>query len=92
MIDIVPQNNNLGNNATKLLYRVVNDLLYFDDDERGLRLYILTAEIEKEVFTLVYNKIEYPGYIRTYKRLINSLYIYKLLTKLYKFIGHCPYY
>ena len=71
---------------------MVNDLLYFDNDERRLRLYILIAEIEKEIFTLIYNETGYPSYIKTYKRLIDGLYIYKVLVKIYKFIRHCSYY
>ena len=42
-------NNDLEENIVGLPYKIANDLLYFDDDERGLRLYI-PISIEKEVF------------------------------------------
>ena len=34
-------NDTLEENIAKLLYRIVNDLLYFDNNEKRLRLYIL---------------------------------------------------
>ena len=36
-------NDTLEENIVKLLYRIINNLLYFDDNEKRLRLYILTA-------------------------------------------------
>ena len=82
---------NKEENIVKLSYRIVNDLLYFDNDKRGLRLYIL--EIMKvEVFKLAYNEIRYPSYARTYKKLTKDLYIFNITSKLYKFIRHYSYY
>ena len=83
-------NNTLGDNIAKLPYRIINELLYFNDDERGLRLCIPTS-IEQEVFQLAYNKIGYPGYTRIYKRLTEGLYIFNIATKLHEFIRHYPY-
>ena len=37
---MVEDNKALGSNAAKLPYYVINKLLYFDNDEKGLRLYI----------------------------------------------------
>ena len=74
-----------------MLYKLVNELLYFDDDERDLRLYVSTA-IEAKVFRLIYNKIEYLGYVYTYKKLTKELYIFNIAIKLYKFIRYYPYY
>ena len=37
---MVKTNNELGKNATLLLYKLVDSLLYFNNNERGLRLYI----------------------------------------------------
>ena len=84
-------NNTLRDNTAKLPYRIVNELLYFNNDERGLRLYIPTS-IEQEVFQLAYNKIGYPGYTRIYKRLIEGLYIFNIAIKLYEFIRYYPHY
>ena len=33
-------NDELGKNVVKLSYKLINDLLYFDNDEKRLRLYI----------------------------------------------------
>ncbi len=74
-----------------LFYRVIDDLLYFNDNERGLRLYI-PISIEIEVFKLAYDEIKYLGYIRTYKRFTDSVYIYNITTKLYNFIRFYPNY
>jgi hypothetical protein len=87
----VKENKALGSNTTKLPYHVINKLLYFNNNEIGLRLYIPTL-LEKEVFELAYNKIGYLGYTRTYKYLTKGLYIYNIVTKLYKFIRYYLYY
>ena len=91
MIRIITKNQVLEENTIKLLYRIVNELLYFDDKKCNLRLYILIA-LKAEVFKLVYDKIEYFKYIRTHKRLINNLYIFSISTKLYKFIRYYLHY
>ena len=75
----------LEENITKLSYYIVNNLLYFNNNKRDLRLYI-SSSIKEEIFKLIYNKISYLNYARTYKRLINNLYIFKITSKLYKFI------
>ena len=90
VINRVKENDKLDNdNATKLPYKLVDDLLYFDDEERGLRLCILSHEIEKEVFQLAYDEMGHPGYARTHERLTESVYIYNMATKLHEFIRHC---
>ena len=91
MIRIITKNQALEENTVKLLYRIINELLYFDDEKRDLRLYILII-LKAEVFKLVYNKIRYSEYARTHKRLINNLYIFSISTKLYEFIRHYSYY
>ena len=82
-MDTSNTNNNgaLEENTIKLLYKIINKLLYFDDEERDFRLYIFTI-LEAKVFKLIYNKIEYSKYARIYKRLINSLYIFSIAIKL----------
>ena len=64
-------------------------MLYFDDDERGLRLVIPTA-MEGEVFQLAHDEMGHPGYARTNERLTEGLYMYNMSTKLHEFIRHCP--
>ena len=81
------ENQALKENTIKLLYRIINELLYFDDKKCDLRLYIFTI-LKAKVFKLAYNEIKYSKYIRIYKRLIDSLYIFSISTKLYKFIRH----
>ena len=86
---MVRDNNALGDNAAKLPYRIINELLYFNDDERGLRLCIPTS-IEQEVFQLAYDEMGHPGYTRIYKRLTEGLYIFNIATKLHEFIRYYP--
>ena len=59
----------LNENIIKLLYRFINNLFYFDNNEKGLRFYILII-MKVKVFQLIYNKIRYLKYARIYKRLI----------------------
>ncbi len=83
----------LSKNAAKLLYKLINGLLYFDDIEYNysLRLYLL-ATLEYKVFQKAYNKIGYPSYTRTYKKLIYNIYIFNISTKLYKYLRYYLYY
>ena len=66
MIKIIDR---LNNNFVKLLYKLIENLLYFNDDEKNLRLYILSI-MKVEVFKLTHDEMRYLKYIRTYKRLI----------------------
>ena len=61
-------NKRLVENAAKLSYKLINDLLYFDNNEKDLRLYILSA-IKVEIFKLTHNEIDHLGYARTHERL-----------------------
>lgn len=73
------------------MYKLINNLLYFKNNKKSLQLYILST-IEIEIFKLVYNKIGYLGYARTNKYIINKLYIFRILSKLYKFLRYYLYY
>ena len=73
-----------------MLYKIIDDLFYFDDEKRGLRFYILIV-IKVEVFKLTHNEIKYSNYARIYKRFIKKIYIFNIITKLYKFIRYCFY-
>ena len=66
---------------------MIDDLFYFDDDKRDLRLYVLIA-MKIEVFKLAHNEMRHFNYARTYKRLIKKLYIFNIITKLHEFIRH----
>ena len=50
------------------------------------------SEIEVEVFKLAYNGIRYSGYARTHEKLTSSIYIYNIITKLYKYLRYYPHY
>ena len=91
MLLIVRDNKALRENAAKLSYRVINNLLYFNNNKRDLYLYI-SSSIKEEVFKLIYNKIRYLEYIYTHKKLIKELYIFDIAIKLYKFIRYYLYY
>ena len=82
-------NEALGENVIKLPYRVVDSLLYFDDDEKGLRLCI-SSVMKTEVFKLVHDEMGHPGYARTHERLMKGLYIFGMIIKLHEFIRYCP--
>ena len=86
---LIQENAELDDNAAKIPYRIIDDLLYFDDDERGLRLCIPSA-IEAEVFKLAHDEQGHPGYARTHERLTQGLYIFGMPAKLHEFIRHCP--
>ena len=73
-----------------MLYKVIDDLFYFDDDKKGLRFCVSTI-MKIEVFKLTHNEMRHFNYVYTHKRLIEELYIFNIKTKLYKFIRHCPY-
>ena len=89
VLQTLRENDALGSNAAALPYRVINDLLYFDDDERGLRLCI-PSSMEADVFKLAHDEMGHPGYARTHERLTEGVYIYNMATKLHEFIRHCP--
>ena len=74
-----------------MLYKIIDDLLYFDDDKRNLRFCVLTI-MKAKVFKLIYNEIKHLNYAYTHKRFIEKLYIFNIITKFYKFIryySHC---
>ena len=73
-----------------MLYKLINDLLYFDDDERDLRLYMSTT-MKTEIFKLAHNEMRHFDYAHIYERLIERLYIFNIITKLYEFIRHYSY-
>ena len=78
-------------NIIKLFYRVMNHLLYFDDNEKNLRFCIFSI-MKTKVFKFAYNEISYFNYTRIHERLIKKLYIFKIIIKFYKFIryySHC---
>ena len=89
VITMVKENGALGDDAADLAYKLVNDLLYFNDDERGLRLCI-PSSMEHEVFKLAHDEMGHPGYARTHERLTQGLYIFNLSKKLHEFLRHCP--
>ena len=89
VLQVVRDNKALRENAAKLPYRVVNNLLYFDNDKRGLRLCI-SSSMKEEVFKLAHDEMSHPDYARTHERLISNLYIFEIASKLHEFIRHCP--
>ena len=86
-------NIDLENNIVKLLYKLLNNLLYFDnlDVRREIRLYILIV-LKYEIFKLAYNKIRYLEYTYIYKKLTYNIYIFNIFTKLYKYLRYYSHY
>ena len=62
MLQIIQDNKALKKNVAKLSYRVINKLLYFDNNEKRLYFYILITLII-EIFKLIYNEIRYLRYV-----------------------------
>ena len=85
------RNSVLSENTTRLFYELINELLYCKKEYNNLRLYISLA-LEKKVFKLVYNEIDYLEYIRTYKKLTIDLFIYNIIIKLHEYIRYYSYY
>ena len=69
---------------------MIDDLLYFDDNEKSLKLYIFTI-IKAKIFKLAYNKMNYLKYIYIYEKFTQGLYVYNLIIKFHEFIRHCFY-
>ena len=61
MLQIVRDNKALEKNVAKLSYRVIDKLLYFDDNKKRFYLYILIA-LKIKIFKLAYNEIRYSRY------------------------------
>ena len=90
MLILTRQNAALKKNAATMPYKIIDDLFYFDDDKRDLRLCVLIV-IKVEIFKLAHDEIRHFDYVYTHKRLIEEFYIYNIITKFYKFIRHCFY-
>ena len=83
-IDLEPKN------AAKLPYQLINNLLYFENSERDMRLCIPTKTLKHEVFKLAHNEMRHPGYARTHEKLTRGIYIFNMSTKLHEYLRHCP--
>ena len=88
-IAIIKANNRLGDNSVKLSYKLIENLLYFNDDEKNLRLYI-SSVMKTEIFKLAHDEMRHSRYARTHERLTQGLYIYNITIKLHEFIRHYP--
>ena len=71
---IVKANADLGENAAVLPYKIVDELLSFDNDKKGLRLCI-PPPTETKVFQLAHDEMGHPGYARTHERLTQGLHM-----------------
>ena len=88
IIVIVKTNTELGDNAVRLLYKLINDLLYFDNVEIEMRLCVSIRALKHEVFKLTHDEMRHSEYARTYEKLTRGIYIYNMSTKLYKYLRH----
>ena len=92
IIFIIKVNAKLKENVIKLLYKLINNLLYFDNIEIRIRLYISIKTLKQEIFKLIYNKTKYFDYIYIYEKLTRDIYIFNIFIKLYKYLRYCFYY
>ena len=88
MLILIRQNVTLKKNAAIMVYKIIDDLFYFDNNKRDLRLCMLIV-IKTEIFKLTYDEMRHFDYAYTHKRLIEEFYIFNMITKLYKFIRYC---
>ena len=91
MLILIRKNVALKENVAIISYKIIDNLLYFDNDKRGLRLYV-SIVMKIEVFKLTHNEIRHFDYARTHKRLIEKFYIFNIATKFHKFIRHYSHY
>ena len=87
--EMITKNAALLENAAVIPYRIVRQLIYYTDIERGLRLCI-PRTVVRDVFRLAHNKSGHLGYNRTHEKLSEGLYIYNMAKELRAYIGHCP--
>ena len=66
-------------------FKLINKLFYYIKVDDKQYLYIFNI-LENEIFCLIYNNWNHPGYHWIYKHIIKALYIYKLNRWLYKYI------
>ena len=92
IISTIKINIKLKENIIKLLYKLINNLLYFDNIKREMRLYISIKTLKQKVFKLTHNKIRYLDYIYIYKKLTYNVYIFNIFIKLYKYLRYYSYY
>ena len=85
-------NKELKKNIIKLLYLLIDNLFYFNNLKKEMRLYIFIKILKHKMFKLVYNKIRYFNYVRIYKKLTRNIYIFNILIKLYEYLRYCLYY
>lgn len=85
----IQANEALGENAAKLPYGIIRNLLYYKDAAKGYRLCI-PSNLHKEVFSLAHDSMGHPGYTGTHEKLTESLYIHDLSKHLHDYIRHCP--
>ena len=78
----------LKKNIIRLLYKLINDLFYFNDIDIKIRLYVLIRVLKYEIFKLTHNEIRHLKYARTYKKLTRDIYIYNVFIKLYKYLRY----
>ena len=57
-----------------------------------MRLYILIKILKYKIFKLIYNKMKYLDYIYIYEKLTRNIYIFNILTKVYKYLRYYLYY
>ena len=85
---IIEDNKAFDENAVKLLYQLMKNLIYFNNMKQEACLCI-SHNLVKKVFQLTYNELDYADYVHTHKCLSQDLYIYNIMTYLYKYIWAC---
>jgi len=78
----------LRQDAAKLSYRIIQDLIYYKDIEQNYWLCILSF-FHQKVFFLMHDFMSHSKYVKIHEKLTEELYIYNLLKYLHNYIHHC---
>ena len=89
IIDFIIANNELNLYATSFSYVFKWDFLYYKNSEKGLRFCIFD-NMTKKVFEQTHDQSRHFGFAATHEKIIEGLYIFKLLKKLRDYIRNCP--
>ncbi len=73
-----------------LPYKVIDDLIYVDGRGHRLPRLCIPPSLEKDIFKMAHDDLGYVGFYRTYTRIIETLYLYRMYRRLRKYLEHCP--
>ncbi|KAI0997351.1 hypothetical protein K3495_g10832 [Podosphaera aphanis] len=85
----IVNNNSLGPNAAKLPFKLVNNLIYFEDTN-SQRLCIPAGESCKAILQMAHDDIGHQGYNAAHERLSKGFYMHNMTKVVREYLKHCP--